>query len=77
MYTHPYEFDSEPLDVTSDLPHGMCFSRSKRVSSNLRFNLLRGTFIHKVRRLLRTLQFVTCKELIDGYDTSECTRLLE
>ena len=76
VYTHPYEFDSEPLDVTSDIPHGMCFSRARRTALNVRWNLFRKSLTQKVRFLLQTLRFVTCQELADDCERSDCTPLL-
>jgi polysaccharide deacetylase family protein (PEP-CTERM system associated) len=62
VYMHPYEFDSEPLDVSANYPPTTPHSRRRVVGRNLRWNFLRSTVVDKVRSLLREHQFITCLE---------------
>jgi polysaccharide deacetylase family protein (PEP-CTERM system associated) len=62
IYMHPYEFDTRPLDVTSNYPATGGYSRLRVFGRNLRWNLLRSSVVDKVRGLLREHQFITCLE---------------
>ena len=76
LYTHPYEFDTQPIDIASNFPEGRRFSPWRRRAMNFKWNLFRGTFRDKTRHLLKNLSFSTCKEIADEIKNSPCTRLL-
>jgi hypothetical protein len=62
IYMHPYEFDSQPLDVSANYPTTAEYSRLRVLGLNVRWNLLRSSVVDKVRSLLREHQFITCLE---------------
>lgn len=62
IYMHPYEFDSERIDVSSNYPADVNFSGLKVFMLNLRWNLFRGSVTGKIRKLLLNHQFKTCLE---------------
>ena len=76
LYTHPYEFDPEPIDVGSNFPDGSHFPAWKRLAMNFKWNLFRGTFRDKTRHLLKSLSLSTCKEIADDIKNNQCARLL-
>lgn len=76
LYTHPYEFDPDPIDVGSNFPAGSGFPGWKRHALNFKWNLFRGSFRDKTRQVLKSLSFSTCKEIADDIKSNQCTRLL-
>jgi len=60
IYMHPYEFDTEFLNVTSNYPPGANYSKLKVLTLNLRWNLFRNSIRGKIRDLLKQHQFTTC-----------------
>ena len=62
IYMHPYEFDTEFLDVRSNYPEGANYSKLKVHALNLRWNLFRNSIRGKIRALLSRHQFITCLE---------------
>jgi polysaccharide deacetylase family protein (PEP-CTERM system associated) len=64
IYMHPYEFDSEALDVSAGYPSPPEAASSKlRVAGlNFRWNLFRNSVCSKVKALLKQHTFVTCLE---------------
>jgi polysaccharide deacetylase family protein (PEP-CTERM system associated) len=76
LYTHPYEFDSEPLDVGSNPPPDARFPPWKRTALNARWNLFRRSFRDKTRNLLGSMSLSTCKELADDVRQREHPRVL-
>lgn len=62
IYMHPYEFDTEDLDVTSNYPEDAQYSRLKTLALNLRWNLSRNSVRNKVKQLLKRQEFITCLE---------------
>jgi polysaccharide deacetylase family protein (PEP-CTERM system associated) len=60
IYMHPYEFDSETLDVRSNYPPGAKYSKLKVHALNLRWNLFRDSIRGKISSLLTKHQFITC-----------------
>lgn len=62
MYVHPYEFDTRPLDCRSNYPAGTSYSRLGAVLLNMKWNLFRQSVRRKLRQLLHTYEFITCRE---------------
>lgn len=62
IYMHPYEFDTENLDVTSNYPKDAQYSKLKTFALNLRWNVSRNSVRKKVKRLLKEQEFITCLE---------------
>jgi polysaccharide deacetylase family protein (PEP-CTERM system associated) len=62
IYMHPYEFDTETLDVSANYPRDANYSRLRVLALNLRWNVFRKSVVEKVRRLLKEHQFITCLE---------------
>lgn len=62
IYMHPYEFDTDDLDVTSNYPEDAQYSRLKTLVLNLRWNVSRNSVRNKVKHLLKTQEFITCLE---------------
>ncbi len=60
IYMHPYEFDTEFLDVRSNYPAGANYSKLKVQALNLRWNLFRNSIRGKIKDLLTRHQFITC-----------------
>ncbi len=60
IYMHPYEFDSEPLNVAANYPAGANYSRLKVLALNLRWNLFRNSIHGKIKSLLNQHEFITC-----------------
>lgn len=60
VYMHPYEFDTEFLNVTSNYPPGANYSKLKVLTLNLRWNLFRNSIRGKIKELLNQHQFITC-----------------
>lgn len=60
IYMHPYEFDTDFLDVRSNYPAGVNYSKYKVHTLNLRWNLFRNSIREKIRDLLKHHQFKTC-----------------
>jgi len=65
IYMHPYEFDTKPIDVSSNYPPGVKYSQLKVVALNLRWNIFRNSVRGKVRELLSRHKFITCAEKAD------------
>ncbi len=60
IYMHPYEFDTNSIDVTSNYPENAKFSTLKTSILNFRWNLFRGSITYKLRILLNQHNFNTC-----------------
>jgi len=60
IYMHPYEFDTQMLNVTSNFPTGANYSKLNVLALNLRWNLFRGTIHNKLKHLLKEYHFITC-----------------
>lgn len=76
LYTHPYEFDSESIDVASNFPAGSAFPTWKRFAMNLKWNMFRGSFGAKTRHLLEHVAFSTCKEMADAVRRNQSASVL-
>lgn len=63
LYMHPYEFDSESIDVGSNYPVDANYSKTKRYLLNLKWNLFRPSIIGKLEGVLNRHEFHTCKEI--------------
>ena len=62
IYMHPYEFDTESIDVTSNYPVGAKFLETKTALLNFRWNLFRGSITDKLRNILNQHDFNTCHQ---------------
>lgn len=60
IYMHPYEFDSEKIEVESNYPEGSKYSKLKVDALNLKWNMFRPSVTGKIRTLLQSHQFITC-----------------
>jgi polysaccharide deacetylase family protein (PEP-CTERM system associated) len=60
IYMHPYEFDTQFLDIRSNYPQGVNYSKLKAHALNLRWNLFRDSIRGKIKALLSQHQFITC-----------------
>jgi polysaccharide deacetylase family protein (PEP-CTERM system associated) len=76
LYTHPYEYDTEPLDVGSNFPADARYPAWKRAALNARWNLFRRSFRDKTRHLLGAMSLATCKELADDVRNRENASVL-
>ena len=61
IYMHPYEFDTETIDVASNYPANAKFS-VKTGLLNFRWNLFRGSITKKLRDILKQHNFNTCHQ---------------
>ena len=60
IYMHPYEFDTNFIDVAANYPQGANYSKFKVLALNLRWNLFRNSIRGKIKDLLKQHQFITC-----------------
>ncbi len=60
IYMHPYEFDSQKIEVASNYPEGAKYSKLKVEALNLKWNIFRPSVTGKIRTLLQSHQFMTC-----------------
>ena len=60
IYMHPYEFDTNKLDVSTNHPQDGKYPMLKVHALNLRWNLFRNSVTGKIRNLLKQHQFITC-----------------
>ena len=60
LYMHPYEFDTEAIDVSTNYPLNANFSKLKIAYLNFKWNLFRPSIISKLKSLLIQYQFATC-----------------
>ncbi len=65
IYMHPYEFDTQKLDTTSNYPKDVNHSKAKAFLLNLRWNAFRDSIREKIMYLLLEYDFITCKEKAD------------
>ena len=59
IYMHPYEFDSEPIDISGNYPGDAEYSKMKVAALNFRWNIFRPSIVGKLRSLLKEHHFVT------------------
>ncbi len=62
IYMHPYEFDTQKIDVAANYPEEVSRNTLKVLTLNFRWNLFRNSVRSKVKELLTQHQFVTCME---------------
>ncbi len=62
IYMHPYEFDTQWIDSGSNYPPEIPRPAVKTFLINLRWNLFRDSIRGKIRDLLKSYHFITCKE---------------
>ena len=62
IYMHPYEFDTEKLDIADNLKNHENISAIKTLYLNFRWNFLRQSIRLKIDYLLKNYSFSTCKE---------------
>ena len=60
LYMHPYEFDTQWIDCSTNYPDKEKYSKAKTFLINLRWNLFRGTIRNKLKSLLKQYEFITC-----------------
>lgn len=74
-YFHPYEFDSEKLDLFTTLSGGTRQQRLRARFFNFHQNLRRTTMRSKLAALLRRFQFTTCREFLNATTVVEGRKL--
>ncbi|MBL0145284.1 MAG: polysaccharide deacetylase family protein [Chitinophagaceae bacterium] len=62
IYMHPYEFDTNWINVSDNYPNDVTYSKIKVFALNLRWNLFRNSVREKIKSLLQQHQFKTCLE---------------
>ena len=62
IYMHPYEFDTQPIDISENYPEDADYSKLKIAALNFRWNIFRPSIVNKLRTLLKTHDFVTALE---------------
>ena len=62
IYMHPYEFDTQPIDVSANYPQDAAYSRAGVAAMNFRWNLFRPSVTGKIKMLLKEHSFITCVE---------------
>jgi len=62
IYMHPYEFDTQSIDVSSNYPKDAEYSKIKVAALNFRWNIFRPTITDKLRSLLKQNNFITARE---------------
>ena len=60
LYMHPYEFDNNRINCSTNYPEKNNYSGVKTFLINLRWNLFRGTIRNKIQSLLQQYGFTTC-----------------
>jgi polysaccharide deacetylase family protein (PEP-CTERM system associated) len=65
IYMHPYEFDTQSIDIGSNFLKNNDFPAHKRMILNLRWNFFRQSIRGKVTHLLNKFDFITCKNQSD------------
>lgn len=65
IYMHPYEFDTEMIDVTSNYPANASYSKTKTFLLNVKWNVFRNSIRNKIRMLLKQYKFATCIEKVN------------
>jgi len=60
LYMHPYEFDTQRIDCSTNYPENSNFSKTKTFLINLRWNLFRQSIRGKLKSLLKQYEFITC-----------------
>jgi polysaccharide deacetylase family protein (PEP-CTERM system associated) len=76
IYSHPYEFDPEHIDIAENFSKDSQYPEFKRFFLNLKWNLFRGSFFKKTRFLLSNFDFLTCKERMKYVKDTECSTVL-
>jgi len=60
LYMHPYEFDTQRIDCSTNYPENLNISKTKTFLINLRWNLFRQSIRGKLKSLLKQYEFITC-----------------
>ncbi len=60
LYMHPYEFDTQRIDASTNYPQDMSYGKGKTFLINLRWNLNRNSIRGKLKSLLTKYEFITC-----------------
>lgn len=77
IYMHPYEFDNNPIDISSNFPKYQSISSFKIYRKNFRWNLFRNSIINKIKYLLIEYKFITAYErAIYVKKNTNCQKLL-
>jgi polysaccharide deacetylase family protein (PEP-CTERM system associated) len=75
-YVHPYEFDSEPLDIFHVLQHSGWTGKLNGVRFNWMQNLGRSSMAAKLTALVTEFQFTACREFLAQTDLQHRRSLL-
>jgi len=62
IYMHPYEFDTDKIDITQNLKNNQSLSTTKTLYLNFRWNFLRQSIRPKIKYLLQNYSFSTAQE---------------
>jgi polysaccharide deacetylase family protein (PEP-CTERM system associated) len=65
IYMHPYEFDTQKIDVNDNYNGNAVCSAHKALYLNFKWNLFRQSIRDKIRMLLKENSFITLKEKVD------------
>ena len=60
LYMHPYEFDTEKIDISANFPPNYAYPQYKIYLQNLRWNIFRDSITPKIDFLLKHNDFATC-----------------
>lgn len=76
LYIHPYEFDSKPLNASTNYPPGAAYSKIENTLVNLRWNLNRSSLYRKMEYLFRQNSFSTCLQIASEIEKTSVIREL-
>lgn len=62
IYMHPYEFDDQKIDVSSNYPKEALYSKMKVAALNFKWNVFRNSIVDKIKMLLKEYTFAPCIE---------------
>jgi polysaccharide deacetylase family protein (PEP-CTERM system associated) len=77
LYMHPYEFDSDRIDCTTNCPPGERYPALQGFVLNQKWNLFRGTIHGKIKALLERYDFITCHQKAEYVKAAHSPRILE
>jgi polysaccharide deacetylase family protein (PEP-CTERM system associated) len=77
LYMHPYEFDSSPIDCTTNCPPGARYPAVQGLVLNRKWNLFRRTIHGKIKALLERYDFITCYEKAEYVKAAHRPGILE
>jgi polysaccharide deacetylase family protein (PEP-CTERM system associated) len=77
LYMHPYEFDSDAIDCTTNCPPGARYPALQGFVLNRKWNLFRRTIHGKIKTLLERYDFITCQEKAEYVKAGNSPGILE